>query len=122
MNVCYTPLMRNTYLKKLPYIFIIGIALAAFYAFLGNCPIRMISGIPGPACGMTRAVIALFTLNFCASFYYHPLAIPALILIVFLLCKNSLNISKRAKDIVLITSGIIAFIVYLVRIIFFSIP
>ena len=66
------------------------ILIAAFYILLHllgvNCPIRFLSGISCPGCGMTRAWISVFRADFSAAFAYHPLfltMIPAVIVILF---------------------------------------
>lgn len=57
------------------------IAAAALYAFFmnvllgGTCPIKLLTGIPCPGCGMTRALFCLFTGNWALSFQMHPLAV-----------------------------------------------
>lgn len=43
------------------------------------CPIRWVVGIECPACGMTRAVNALFHLNFLQAFQNHPLVFVVII-------------------------------------------
>lgn len=39
------------------------------------CPIRILFGLPCPACGMTRACLAALTFDFAKAFYIHPLFI-----------------------------------------------
>ena len=50
-----------------------------------DCPIKMIFGFACPFCGLTRAWISAFTLDFAAAFSYHPLFIfaPAFIFMCF---------------------------------------
>lgn len=38
-----------------------------------GCPIRAISGLSCPGCGMTRATLAALRFDFKDAFYYHPL-------------------------------------------------
>ena len=66
------------------------ILIAAFYILLHllgvNCPIRFLTGVSCPGCGMTRAWISVLRGNFSAAFSYHPLfltMIPAVIVILF---------------------------------------
>lgn len=40
----------------------------------GICPIKLLTGIPCPGCGMTRALFYLFAGNWMLSFQMHPLA------------------------------------------------
>lgn len=54
-----------------------AVFIALFYLllhFIGiGCPIKFISGISCPGCGMTRAALSLLQLDFASAFYYHPL-------------------------------------------------
>ena len=56
------------------------IAAAVLYAFVmnvllgGTCPVKLLTGIPCPGCGMTRALFYLFAGNWALSFQMHPLA------------------------------------------------
>lgn len=53
------------------------ISIILFYFALSitgiGCPIKFLTGISCPGCGMTRAYIALLHLDFKDAFYYHPL-------------------------------------------------
>ncbi len=49
-----------------------------------GCPFKWALGIDCPFCGMTRAHLAFFSLNFKAAFSYHPLfflGLPTLFLL-----------------------------------------
>ncbi len=50
------------------------------------CPIKHLTGISCPGCGMTRAVLSALRLEISAAFEFHPLWIlilPIVILLVF---------------------------------------
>ncbi len=69
-------------------------AIVGIYGIMGilgiTCPILFMTGISCAGCGMTRAWLSLFRLDFRAAFYYHPLFwLPALIMILFLLDKKT---------------------------------
>ena len=42
------------------------------------CPVKFVTGISCPGCGMTRAAIALVQLDFAASWHWHPMLIPTI--------------------------------------------
>lgn len=70
---------------KTPYLkaFLIVLAVYGLLAAAGHgCPIRYVTGIPCPGCGLSRAYIALLHLNIREAFSYHPMfwAIPVLFL------------------------------------------
>lgn len=50
-----------------------AIAVIAVFYYAVGCPIRWLTGISCPSCGMTRAVFSLLTFDLGAAFYYHPL-------------------------------------------------
>ena len=43
------------------------------FVFDTTCIVKLIFGIPCPGCGLTRAWISVFRLDFYAAFRYHPL-------------------------------------------------
>ena len=68
-------------------------AIIGMYGMMGmmgiTCPILFMTGISCAGCGMTRAWLSLFRLDFGAAFYYHPLFwLPALLIVLFLLEKR----------------------------------
>ena len=56
---------------------IAAVAVAAlyvvFFALGVGCPIKYLTGISCPGCGMTRACLSALRLDFSAALYYHPL-------------------------------------------------
>ena len=100
---------------------IIG-AMAFFDIVLDDCPIRAVLGIPCPACGMTRSLTAFVSLDFAASFNYHPLTLPCCAVIWFAFHRNLFKISENKKNAVIIIFAVIIFIVYLIRLIWGRIP
>jgi hypothetical protein len=61
-----------------------------------GCIFRFLTGIPCPACGMTRAYLSLLNLDIKSAFYYHPLFF--LIPIVIYLIVSADEADKRAKS------------------------
>jgi len=81
-----------------------------------GCPIKFLTGISCPGCGMTRAWIALAKANITAAFYYHPLVLIPLFAVIIYVLKyrfNKLSDSIYRNLVVII---ILAFIiVYFIR-------
>lgn len=81
-----TDKIRNN--EKIRRIFITALIVTSvciFYYAVG-CPIRWLTGVCCPSCGMTRAAVSLITLDFKSAFYYHPLVVclpVAVVLFVF---------------------------------------
>ena len=93
------------------------LAVAALYFFFHltgiGCPIKFLTGISCPGCGMTRAVISLMTLRFADAWYYHPLVylLPACI-IVFLLKSR---IPKKIFRTLVFTTIVLYVTIYITR-------
>ncbi len=53
------------------------LAVCGFYAVLAlldvTCPIKWLTGVSCPGCGMTRALLAALRLDFASAVHYHPL-------------------------------------------------
>jgi len=66
--------------------------IAAFYGclfLLGiTCPIKFLTGISCPGCGMTRAWISAACLQFSDALYFHPLFWSAPILLILSLWRR----------------------------------
>ncbi len=94
---------------------LVAIALILL-VFTWGCPIRNITGFPCPGCGMTRAYLSAFQLDFQSAFYWHPLwllAVPLILVGVFR--PQGLFKSKRADNILWISLAIVFFGVYILR-------
>jgi Protein of unknown function (DUF2752) len=70
------------------------IAIAAAWPLLPHppslCPLRSVTGIPCPLCGMTRAVVAAVQGDIVASVRYHPAGLLVLALALVLVIRPSL--------------------------------
>ncbi len=110
---------RWTILKRHIVIFL-AICLFMFilrYYEIG-CPILYFLKIPCPTCGVTRAVIAFFKLDFNASIYYHPLAIPLVCSVLLMLHLNRLK-KKRIILVFVFTTLILNTVLYIYRLLCF---
>lgn len=108
--------MKKKYIFRLiSFLFIIGISIY----FLYKCPFSFIFGVSCPGCGMTRALICVFHLDFSGAFYYHPLFPLGILLGLFFLIDyfNIYKMNYRIKNILLTFVGVIFIITYIIRII-----
>lgn len=70
-------------------LYLFKIDLLKFSPKIQLCFFHSITGMPCPFCGMTRAFLAIGQLNFGKAFYFHPLSIITLVvMIVYLCCKK----------------------------------
>ena len=70
--------------QNLSFLLLFGCLAAVWYFFELPCIPRLITGIPCPACGMTRAWLALFRLDPVSAFRHHPMfwCVPVLCLYI----------------------------------------
>ncbi len=78
-----------------------------------GCPIKFVTGISCPGCGMVRAWLSILRLDFSSAFYYHPLFWIVPIGCILLLVKN--KISKKIFYFFISVIVILFFVVYLIR-------
>jgi hypothetical protein len=66
-----------------------------FYLFLNllhiGCPIKFMTGISCPGCGMTRAVRSALLFDFKDAFYYHPLFLLSPVMVFLFLFETYIN-------------------------------
>lgn len=80
------------------WITVFFVLLFCLLIFSGNfrCYTKLITGIPCPGCGMTRAYSSLFHLQIKEAFFYHPLfLLPPVVLLLLLLQKKKLFTTPR---------------------------
>ena len=110
------------FLKKHGSLIIVLATAAVYFLVMGlldiTCPIKHLSGISCPGCGMTRACIALFRLDLISAFYYHPLSFTMPVFAVLILVGYFKN--RRLFEIVVTILAILLITVYAIRIIFGS--
>lgn len=54
------------------------------WRFHASCILVILTGLPCPACGLTRALILLFTGHPLQSFVMNPAAVPLLVLLAYI--------------------------------------
>lgn len=106
-------------------VFLLLVAAAAIALLYGvgiGCPIRYVTGVPCPGCGLTRAFWAAMHLDFSKAFWYHPLfwLVPFVAVIGF--SSRAKALFGKRRDLLLILSAVLFFAVYLARLIFNQVP
>ena len=80
------------------------------------CPIKYLTGISCPGCGMTRALWSLATLDLSAALHYHPVS-PALPVFLILLILFKVKNMKKATTVLLVVFALVMLGVYVWRLI-----
>lgn len=80
--------------KNIKYL-IIAFTILSLYLYLGNyfniyipCPIKKITGLYCPGCGITRMIKSLLHLDFYQAFRFNPLVFISLPFIAFLYIES----------------------------------
>ena len=112
-------------LKKHREAVVLGAALIVYcvlaYLLEVPCPIKYITGISCPGCGMTRSLSALIALDPVTAMYYHPMIfviIPAAPIVYFLELRNM----YRLKKIIVWVLVLMFLAVYLFRFVYLRSP
>jgi hypothetical protein len=94
--------------------------IAAYVAIVGGifdeiCPSKVFLGVPCPGCGLTRAGLSLFRLDFSRAWSFNPMiySLPVL-LILWAFSKKMPKIIKM-RDYTLIAVLVLSIIVFLAR-------
>lgn len=98
---------------------IFGIAIVYFIIeLLGvTCPIKFLTGISCAGCGISRACLSAFRGDFAMAFYYHPLFILVIPMVLIFLLKDKFSLKgQKALALIFAFTFLIA---YVIRLIFF---
>lgn len=105
--------MKNKTRDLLFFVLDIIIFYALLFALGFTCPIKAVTGISCPGCGMTRAYLSLLRLKPGLAFSYHPLfPLPAIFLLAYIFRRR---LPENFKKIGIILILVLFFLVYLVR-------
>ncbi len=90
------------------------VLLSVFFYLTGvGCPIKFVTGISCPGCGMTRAHLALLRLDPAAAYHFHPLfPLPAVAAIMYLFKDR---MPRRLYSFWMFTLIMLFSIIYLLR-------
>ncbi|MEE0970091.1 MAG: DUF2752 domain-containing protein [Clostridia bacterium] len=79
-----------------------------------GCPVLYITGIPCPACGVTRAMLSLVRFDIASYLFYNPMALPLCIAAALML---HLRVVKRNMPIVIysVAVAVINFVIYIFK-------
>ena len=91
-----------------------GIDLKSYLTPFPLCPFRVITGIPCPGCGMTRAMLSLGQLNLRMALEFNPFSIPLLIVMISYVCNRKL-LSSLQQQMPLKTMLLCVFTVWVLR-------
>lgn len=99
----------------------VGIILLylTFFALGITCPIKFITGVSCPGCGMSRACLHAAKFDFKSAFYYHPMWITIPVF-AFLLIFFKIKKIKIAFNITLCVFAVMMLCVYVYRLFFLS--
>lgn len=105
--------------RALSCIGVLFVAWLALYLLDIGCVFRLMTGIPCPGCGMTRAWLAALRLDFAAAFAYHPLfwVVPIAFVLAFVRDGAASNKLKRGIDIVIAVLCVLVVAVWVVRLV-----
>lgn len=71
------------------FLLLIGyLILGNYFHFYIDCPIKKITGLYCPGCGITRMLSSILSFNFYQAFRYNPLLFISLPIILFLLIES----------------------------------
>lgn len=114
--------MREKIKKYRMQIFLAAVLMVhCAYIFLSGAQCRFLKyfHIICPGCGMTRAVRALFCLDFKAAFFYHPMVFSLPLVFIYIFTNGRLFHKKIVDNIVLGCIGAGFVINYVIKLFFF---
>ena len=61
------------------------------------CPVKKVTGLPCPGCGMQRSIIEILRGNVVESFTNYPALIPLIIMVIYLALHLKFDFRNGAK-------------------------
>lgn len=88
----------------------------SFTVFDEFCPMKILTGIPCPGCGMTRAIFLMLTGHFSESFEMHPMALLWILLgLYFFICRYILDRKPKGAATMAVVLCVMMFPIYIYR-------
>lgn len=104
--------------EKLLYCLVFFLCLVVLLAFHIPCPVKWLTSLPCPGCGMTRAYLALIRLDILGAFRLHPMFWSMPILVAYFFKDYHLFKKKWLNNGILILIGIGFIIQWIAKLIF----
>ena len=110
-------------MKLLKKYLVIGVVVVAYYSICNifniTCPIKYMTGVPCPTCGMTRAMLALMRLDIKGYIEYNPMAFFMFLTVFLYLHREHVKSVKIKKwiDLCAVVVLTVNSIVYFLRLI-----
>ena len=109
---------KERFKKEAPAILLIFIGVPLVFYLVGiGCPIKFLTGVSCPGCGMTRAWASVAALDFARAFAYHPLFFLGPLIPILLLAEPFMN--RRVFTVALVVIGCALVICWAIRLIAF---
>lgn len=95
-------------------LFISAAAVLILFYSIAGCPIRLLTGVSCPGCGMTRAWLRVLSLDFPGAFRFHPLwPVPLIVIVLYLRLYKK---NPKAWNTVLYAAFLLFAATYIIRI------
>ena len=109
----------RAFVRKIP-MFLTVAAVVVVMGLTTGCPIKFLSGVPCPGCGMTRAVGALLRFDIKSAVHYHPLVLILPLFGAYIVVSDI--IPPRVSNAIIVTFGALFLGVYIFRLFFTENP
>lgn len=112
--------LRNFLKENIVIILVLLIYVLICFIFdFKNCPFALITGLPCPGCGITRAIYCVIKLDFLSAFNYHPLVFILPFIVIICIFKDAKYIKNiyQNKIFWIFLLGLVC-ITYILRLIF----
>lgn len=106
---------KRTVLRELLRQALLLLFFGVILLFCYHCPIRWLTGVECPGCGLTRAFLAALRLDFSTAFSYHPLFLLIGIEGVYLFFRKLFHIPQKAEKWIGIFTLILMMLIWIIR-------